>query len=210
MNNDELDTFYPTHTCIDGRYILTLFLPIPQVVANSENTLAVLLEMSSGSASIGEAQIRATVSGQGLVAGLGEWNGRANFTDIISRIEIPDAEFGIFSLEDELVVEFPIHEPYVFTQNIGRIEIADADFGYDLLNSLITVDEIYKTFTMDKQFPGTYDDRVIAVKYTGAFYMMNDVTVSGTAATVNYGSLQRLDIDTTPYSSIDSIEVSLC
>lgn len=121
MNNEELDTFYPTHTCIDGRYILTLFLPIPQVVANSENTLAVLLEMSSGSASIGEAQIRATVSGQGLVAGLGEWNGRCNFTDHISRIEIPDAEFGIFGLEDELVVEFPIHEPYVIQQNIGRI-----------------------------------------------------------------------------------------
>ena len=77
-------------------------------------------------------------------------------------------------------------------------------------NSLITVDEIYKTFTMDKQFPGEYNPNVIAIKYTGAFYMMNDVTVSGTADTVNYGQLQRLDIDTTPYSSIDSIEVSLC
>lgn len=210
MNNEELDTFYPTHTCIDGRYILTLFLPIPQVVANSENTLAVLLEMSSGSASIGEAQIRATVSGQGLVAGLGEWNGRCNFTDIFSRIEIPDAEFGVFALDDELAVEFPLHEPYVITQNIGRIVIPDAAFGYDLLNSLITVDEIYKTFTMDEDFPGTYDDRVIAIKYSGAFYMMNDVSLSGTADTVNYGQLQRVDVETAPYSSIESIEVSLC
>lgn len=210
MNNEELDTFYPTHTCIDGKYILTLFLPIPQVVANSENTLAVLLEMSSGSASIGEAQIRATVSGQGLVAGLGEWNGRCNFTDHIPRIEIPDAEFGYFGLEDELVVEFPIHEPYVIQQNIGRIVFPDVPFGYDLLNGLITVDEIYKTFTMDKQFPGTYDDRVIAIKYSGAFYMMNDVTLAGGSDTINFGHLQRVDIDTAPYSSIESIEVSLC
>lgn len=210
MNNEELDTFYPTHTCIDGKYILTLFLPIPQVVANSENTLAVLLELSSGSASIGEAQIRATVSGQGLVAGLGEWNGRANFSDIITRIEIPDAAFGVLALDDELAVEFPIHEPYVFTQNIGRIEIQDADFGYDLLNSLITVDEIYKTFTMDEDFPGEYNPNVIAINYSGAFYMMTDVTVSGVSDTINYGALQRLDIDTAPYSSIDSIEVSLC
>lgn len=210
MNNEELDTFYPTHTCIDGRYILTLFLPIPQVVANSENTLAVLLELSSGSASIGEAQIRATVSGQGLVAGLGEWNGRCNFTDMIGRITIPDAEFGIFALDDELTVEFPVHEPYVIQQNIGRILIPDAAFGYDLLNSLITVDEIYKTFTMDEDFPGTYDDRVIAIKYNGAFYMMNDVELAGSTDTINYGILQRVDIDTAPYSSIESIEVSLC
>lgn len=210
MNNAELDTFYPTHTCIDGRYILTLFLPIPQVVANSENTLAVLLELSSGSASIGEAQIRATVSGQGLVAGLGEWNGRCNFTDMIGRITIPDAEFGIFALDDELTVEFPVHDPYVIQQNIGRILIPDAAFGYDLLNSLITVDEIYKTFTMDEDFPGTYDDRVIAIKYSGAFYMMNDVELAGSTDTINYGILQRVDIDTAPYSSIESIEVSLC
>ena len=166
--------------------------------------------MSSGSASIGEAQIRATVSGQGLVAGLGEWNGRCNFTDIFSRIEIPDAEFGVFALDDELAVEFPVHEPYVITQNIGRIVIPDAAFGYDLLNSLITVDEIYKTFTMDEDFPGTYDDRVIAIKNSGAFYMMNDVSLSGTADTVNYGQLQRVDVETAPYSSIESIEVSLC
>ena len=210
MNNEELDTFYPTHTCVDGKLILTLFLPIPQVVANSENTLAVLLEMSSGSASIGEAQIRATVSGQGLVAGLGEWNGRCNFTDHISRIEIPDAEFGIFSLDDELVVEFPVHEPYVIQQNIGRIVFPDEPFGYDLLNSLITVDEIYKTFTMDEDFPGTYDDRVIAIKSSGAFYMMNDVTLAGGSDAINYGHLQRVDVDTAPYSSIESIEVSLC
>ena len=210
MNNEELDTFYPTHTCVDGKLILTLFLPIPQVVANSENTLAVLLEMSSGSASIGEAQIRATVSGQGLVAGLGEWNGRCNFTDHISRIEIPDAEFGIFGLEDELVVEFPVHEPYVIQQNIGRIVFPDEPFGYDLLNGLITVDEIYKTFTMDEDFPGTYDDRVIAIKSSGAFYMMNDVTLAGGSDAINYGHLQRVDVDTAPYSSIESIEVSLC
>ena len=166
--------------------------------------------MSSGSASIGEAQIRATVSGQGLVAGLGEWNGRCNFTDHISRIEIPDAEFGYFGLEDELVVEFPIHEPYVIQQNIGRIVFPDVPFGYDRLNGLITVDEIYKTFTMDEDFPGAYDDRVIAIKYSGAFYMMNDVTLAGGSDAINYGHLQRVDIDTAPYSSIESIEVSLC
>ena len=108
------------------------------------------------------------------------------------------------------MVEFPVHEPYVIRQNISRITIPDAAFGYDRLNGLITVDQIYKTFTMDEDFPGSYDDRVIAIKYSGAFYMMNDVTLSGGADTVNYGSLQRLDIDTTPYSSIESIEVSLC
>ena len=40
--------------------------------------------------------------------------------------------------------------------------------------------------------------------------MMNDVELAGSTDTINYGILQRVDIDTAPYSSIESIEVSLC
>ena len=210
MNNQVLDTFYPTHTCINGKYILTLFLPIPEIIANSENTLAVLLELSSGIASIGEAQIRATVSGQGLVAGIASWNGRCNFTDYISIINIPDVEFTVDRLDDSAVVEFPVHDPNTISEIIPLIQIPDTAFGYDLLNSVLTVDEIYKTFTMDRNHPGRYNDAVIAIKYTGAFYMMNDVTIPGEHDTINYGALQKVVIDTTPYSSIEEIEVSLC
>lgn len=70
MNLEELEMFKPKQICIDGKHILTLFLPITQVVANSENTLSVYLQMTGGTVNIGEAQIRATISGQGLVAGM--------------------------------------------------------------------------------------------------------------------------------------------
>lgn len=48
MNDEEVKTFYPKKTCINGKHILTLFLPITQVIANSENTLAVYLKMTGG------------------------------------------------------------------------------------------------------------------------------------------------------------------
>jgi hypothetical protein len=72
INGEELEGFYPTNTCCDGKYILTLFYPISSVIANSENNFSVYIQLQDGTAHIDEAQIRAIISGQGLVAGIGD------------------------------------------------------------------------------------------------------------------------------------------
>ncbi len=100
MNNEEVKTFYPKKTCGQGKYILTLFLPINQVIANSENTLSVLFKISGGTLTIGESQVRATISGQGLVAGIGDWNGRISISETIERIKIESTPFGYDAITD--------------------------------------------------------------------------------------------------------------
>ena len=178
MNNEEVKTFYPKKTCIAGKHILTLFLPITQVIENSENTLSVLLNVSGGTMSIGEMQIRATISGQGLVAGIGDWNGRISISEAIDRIPIAETQFVHDCFTDRAAVIFPTQKRNAITQRIGRISIADVAFGYDLLNERLSVTEVIKTFTVDKNFPPHYDVTMVEVNESGAFCMISDYTLS--------------------------------
>lgn len=86
---------------------MTLFLPITQVIANSENTLSVFFKIGGGTLTIGESQIRATISGQGLVAGIGDWNGRISISETIDRIPIAQTAFGYDAFTDTAAAIFP-------------------------------------------------------------------------------------------------------
>lgn len=107
INDEEVDTFYPIQVTHEGKQILTLFFPLSSVEENSGNTFAVSLKCTNGTLTIGEQQIRATISGQGLVAGLGDWNGRVSITETISDVEIAESSFGYDGLGDALTVTFP-------------------------------------------------------------------------------------------------------
>ncbi len=75
------------------------------------------LKISSGSAKIGEAQIRATISGQGLAAGLGDWNGRININENIGNISITDVPFVADVFKDTASVTFPSKDTGTDTDN---------------------------------------------------------------------------------------------
>lgn len=107
INNETIDTFMPVKTCLYGKHVVTLFFPISKVIENSSNTFSMYLKISSGSAKIGEAQIRATISGQGLAAGLGDWNGRININENIGNISITDVPFVADVFKDTASVTFP-------------------------------------------------------------------------------------------------------
>ena len=210
MNNEEVKTFYPKKTCIAGKHILTLFLPITQVIENSENTLSVLLNVSGGTMSIGEMQIRATISGQGLVAGIGDWNGRISISEAIDRIPIAETQFVHDCFTDRAAVIFPTQKRNAITQRIGRISIADVAFGYDLLNERLSVTEVIKTFTVDKNFPPHYDVTMVEVNESGAFCMISDYTYVSESEEINSGMLQHLALNTEQYERVERLEVAKC
>ncbi|MDD2979135.1 MAG: hypothetical protein PHN80_04110 [Hespellia sp.] len=207
MNDEEVKTFYPKKTCIQGKHILTLFLPITQVVENSENTLAVFLKMAGGVASIGESQIRATISGQGLVAGIGDWNGRIAISEVISRVPIAEETVSVDRFETSAVITFPAKKIPGITQLFARIGIADIGFGYDRLNERVTAVEVVKTFTLDKDFPPHYDPVVVEVNEDGAFCMISDYTFVSVAEEINSGMLQHLTVDSTLFERVEKVEV---
>lgn len=208
MNNEEVKNFYPTKTCIDGKHVLTLFLPITQVVENSENTLSVFLKITGGTLSIGESQIRATISGQGLVAGIGDWNGRISISETISRVSITDVGFDYAEFSDTASIHFPqMYEP-IITEAITRLTINETGFMYHPLNERVTVVEVVKTFTCDKDFPPEYNQMVVEVNEAGAFCMVSDYTYVSQSDDINSGMLQHLSVDTTPFERVEEVEVT--
>lgn len=210
MNDEEVKTFYPKKTCIQGKHILTLFLPITQVIENSENTLTVSLKMAGGTASIGENQIRATISGQGLVAGIGDWNGRIAISEVIGNVPITEVPFGYFEFADRVNVTFPPRSNQSITQNIGLISLTGSTFGYDLLNERVTAIEVIKTSTMDVNFPPHYDITKVEINEEGAFCMISDFTFVSEGEEINIGMLQHLTIDTVQYERVEKMEVETC
>lgn len=210
MNDEEIKTFYPKKTCINGKHILTLFLPITQVIENSENTLSVFFKMSGGTMTIGESQIRATISGQGLVAGIGDWNGRISISETIDRIPIAETVFGYDTFTDSASAAFPRIELRPITQMLSRIPITDTEFGYHRLNERVTAVEVIKTFTMDENFPPHYDQTVVEINEDGAFCMISDYVFVSAAEEINSGTLQHLAVDTEPFERVEKMEVTTC
>jgi hypothetical protein len=209
MNDEEVSTFYPKKTCINGKHILTLFLPIPQVIENSENTLSVFFKVSGGTLTIGESQIRATISGQGLAAGLGDWNGRISISEAITDVSI-EGQMGYATFTDSAMVEFPSKTLPGITELFGRVSISDTVFGFDRLNERLTAVEVVKTFTMDADFPPDYDETVVHTDENGAFCLINEYVYVSEAEEINSGLLQHLSVDTTPFERVESQEVVLC
>lgn len=208
MNGEELENFYPTQVCHEGKQVLTLFFPISSVIANSENTFSMYLQMTGGNATIAETQLRATISGQGLVAGIGDWNGRISVTETFDQLSIA-GDFGYIRVTDSASATFPSMIRDGITQMMSRIAIAGS-FGYDLLNERVTVVEVIKTFTMDKDVPGEYDPTLIEITEDGVFRMICDYVFVSAEEEINSGFLQHLSVDTTPYERVASQEVTPC
>ena len=210
INGDEVEDFHPAQICHEGKQLITLFFPLSSVQENCENTFTMWLKVSDGGGSIGETQIRATLSGQGLVAGIGDWNGRITITDSFERIGFAKQEFKVNRFTSSAETAFPESTKSMFTQNIGRIQIAEWPFGYDLLNERVTCVEVVHTFTMDKDFPGEFDPAYIELNEDNAYQMVAVYTYISAETEIAYGNLQVLEIDTTPFERVESQEVTIC
>ncbi|MDD2965571.1 MAG: hypothetical protein PHU33_16635 [Bacteroidales bacterium] len=187
INNEELPDYYPTLTCIAGKQFLTLFLPISNIVENSENTLSIFLKVSSGSATIGEAQIRATISGQGLVAGIGKWDGRINISEEIVSIIIPEVNFLVNPLSDGATAIIYSPASSSINQGISLIPITATEFGYCAINEQIVSNEVIKSFTLDlvAPYPAMYEAIIDMSHETISGIQLMTAEYSGTV-TVTY------------------------
>lgn len=210
VNGDTVDTFYPEKTCINGKHILTLFYPLSSVIENSENNFEVYLSITGGTLTIGELQIRATISGQGLVAGIGDWNGRINITETFESVAFTGMDFSFDALTDSVMAQFPRRNDFSMRQVFGHISFTGMDFSYDRLNERVSVVEVIQTFTMDVNAPGEYDMTVIEINESDAFCLISDYTAVSAAEEINTGQLQHLAINTDPYERVERMEVALC
>ena len=207
---EEETTFYPIETYKDGKHILALLYPIT-VGENTDNTFNVYMNIiGGGSAIIKAGNIRATVSGQGLAAGLNIWDGKITVEDEFSDLtwNVPGYSVERFVDTPNVHIDGPMRPD--FTQNIGRVSLGSWNFSIRVLNENLNAEPMVRSFTVDYIYPPVYDDRYIEV-VDNAFCLISDFYVpSSTEGSVNYGRTSVLSINTEQFDSVGSIEVIKC
>lgn len=209
MNGIEADSFYPTETYTEGKHVLTLFYPIAQVVENSENTLALLFKISGGSAEIGASQIRASITGQGLVASQGQWNGRIEISEKVGRLPIEGKPITVASLKERVAVNTGRPKYPKCTETLKRISLEWPEFSYDGLTERVAFSQVVTGFSVNAVYPPAYDKEVVFVNENGGFQMKDSYELSGEQQEVDFGKLQSLRVDTDKLESVKSLEVSI-
>lgn len=210
INNDDVDDFMPTKTCIIGKHIVTLFFPLSKVVENSANTFSMWLMISGGKITIGEAQIRATISGQGLAAGLGEWNGRIDIEEYIGEIPVGKSSYSIDAFKDTVTVAFPPLERPGFVQSIGDIAIGSQSISIDGFSDRIIITEIVKSYILT-----TLSGRPSYSKFVGIraengvekFVLKTEYSLTSAAVSINSGYAEALTIDTSALQEVNSVDI---
>lgn len=208
LNNESIDNFMPTKTCLYGKHIVTLFFPISKVIENSSNTFSMYLKISSGTVKIEEAQIRATISGQGLAAGLGDWNGRININENIGFINISDVPFVADAFKDKVSVMFPSSKRPGLTQTIGNITIADQNFGADAFTDRAWISEILRTFVLTSVRGNPKYNGYITVNTDENFMLRKRYAQKSEPVSLDHGYVENLPIDVSYFTRVDMVEIN--
>ena len=208
MNGDTIDTFMPTKTCLYGKHIVTLFLPISKVIENSANTFSMYLKMSSGQINIGEAQIRATISGQGLAAGLGDWNGRININQNIPRIGVGNGPFMVDVFEDDMKLVLPQMKRPGFTQTIGDIVITRTQFTIDSFTDRTWIAEILRTFVLTSvRGKPKYND-YITINSNEAFLLRKRYLIDSEPVSADLGFVEEVTVNLNFLEETEEVEIN--
>lgn len=208
LNNESIDNFMPTKTCLYGKHIVTLFFPISKVIENSSNTFSMYLKISSGTVKIEEAQIRATISGQGLAAGLGDWNGRININENIGFINISDVPFVADAFKDKVSVMFPSSKRPGLTQTIGNITIVDQNFGADAFTDRAWISEILRTFVLTSVRGNPKYNGYITVNTDENFMLRKRYAQKSEPVSLDHGYVENLLIDVSYFTRVDMVEIN--
>lgn len=208
INNETIDTFMPTKTCLYGKHIVTLFFPISKVIENSSNTFSMYLKISTGTVKIGEAQIRATISGQGLAAGLGDWNGRININENIGFINISDIPFVADGFKDRVNVSFPTSRKPGITQTIGNITIVDQNFVVDRFTDRAWITEILRTFVLTSVRGNPKYNGYITVNNEERFTLRKRYVQQSEPISLDRGYVEDMRVDIAYFEQVNSVEIN--
>lgn len=198
IDTAEISTYCPIETYIDGSHILFLYYPITDITSNEVSRMEVYLEVSGGTIEIGQGQILAIVSGQGLAAKLGDWDGKLEFQESIS-CDIPGMDMSMGATVN------------ITRRTPGRTLFAEAisfdipgmavDFVEDLVVSQIYVQDIMSTLTKELC---AYD--VLHVQTDdNVFELRTAYTFESQEVTVDTGRMMRTQIITEGMQSIESM-----
>ena len=206
INNEDLEYFIPTKTCINGNHILTLFLPLTRVAPNSANNLTVLMKIAGGTAHIGANQIKATISGQGLVAGLGEWNGKLTAEETIELYSLKFYPTTPIAMVDGCVVSTDEPTSKNLSATISLLPLRKRGIKIRGIREKLSVEQIVEGWTFTTAVDSTYaTDWVITDG--GVFALRHNFSAVSAMQEIDQGLCAALSVDTTIFKSMEGIEV---
>lgn len=207
LNSEEIDTFRPIQRYAEGKHVLTLFFPFSKVMENKENSFSVMLSIIGGSGKIVKGNIKATISGQGLVAGVSEWDGKINIEEAIKSIELENIDFNINRFIERLDIKKDIPNISETNQIIRRIEFDNDEFKIEGFSEKVSVKNIIKKFTMNKEYLPKYNKEFVKCE-NEVFENIVDYNDYSSSAAFGEGSLEILSIKTEDFEQIQNIEVN--
>ena len=210
INGTEVETFHPKQSLHEGTYILTLFYPITTILENTSNFFSMSLSISGGSATIGEGKIKATISGQGLVSGIADWNGRIKIEEVFSPYAMEYFTYAYLAWTDSLSIAHPDIRHIGFYTAFPFVTTSFPAINVIGINERVTLAEIVGTFTVDDVYLGQFDNRYIEINDAGAYARIQKYDIESEALEVSSGSLEHLFVDTSQFESYSSLEVRKC
>ena len=209
INGAAVETFIPKQTLHDGSYVLTLFYPLSNVEENTSNYFTMSLSITGGTATIGEGKIKATISGQGLVSGVADWNGRIKLEEVFAPYSIAFFDPILKPLTDTVTVTKPDIGHIGLITRFSSVAAAFSPITVVGINERVTLEQVVETFTMDAIYPGQYDTRFVEL-VDGVFVRKTEYTAASEQAEISSGSLEHLFVETSCYESVTNVEVRKC
>jgi hypothetical protein len=208
-DDNEIEGFYPTETYQDGKHILNLFYPlIPDKNVESHRFIG-YLSMSGGNASIEEYNSKNMIYGQGLYASSKPWDGTITIEESISSIVTTRTDVYTMSPITDTAEISPI-EPYssAINETISGIRVTFSQFTMSGIYDTVSTSGIVKSFTMDSRTDhlGTYDPDFVEINTNNQYHLKENFMFEGTQESIDTGYLDKVEIDTTEFDTISSIE----
>lgn len=208
---EEITTFYPIETYQNGIHTMALIYPI-SVTGESDNNFSVYMNIEGGgSAKICAGNIRATISGQGLAAGVNEWDGKITITETVGESifwEISSYAVDDFISKFSMLQKNPARSQ--ISDTVGRIEMGAWSFDVSHLDENLNVASVIKSFTVDGTYPPVYQKEYVQIVDGGFSPISSYETPESVESTVNYGRLSVLSINTEQFESVGNMEVIKC
>lgn len=203
LNNKEIETYYPEETYIDGKHILYLYYVMTGVAGNEVNRFEVFLESAGGSIEIGQGQILANVSGQGLAAELGDWDGKLEFSEELPGVALGGLTVGAFAEEVGMVVMVPVGAS--LTEHLPEITLGGLTVG--VFEEEILPRVVVSSHTIDLSDKARMTFHSYYVDTTADYRLRTTYTFLSEEQEIDTGRMCVVDIDTGQFARVDGIEV---
>lgn len=203
IDGKEVETYYPIETFINGAHSFFIYYPVSGIKSNKVIRFDAYIEVTGGSVSIDKGQILANISGQGLAAELGDWDGKIEFDEEFAGISLGGITVGGFDAEVTTGIDEPKQSG--FTEEFGGISLGGITIGG--FDADLVPQVVIKGNTLDTSRKEEFTYNAMYVKTDSRFELQTDYIFTGVEQAIDQGRMSVIEINTEQFDRVEGIEV---